>query len=45
VQTEKYRRNAAVARHKAERSISDDDKQSWLAVEKAWLQLAEVAEK
>jgi hypothetical protein len=44
-QTDKYRRNASEARQKADRAIRDDDRESWLAIEKGWLQLVEEAEK
>jgi hypothetical protein len=44
-QTDKYRRNAEEARQHALKCTSDADKESWLKIEKAWLQLAEETNK
>jgi hypothetical protein len=44
-QTDKYRRNAKEARDNAQKCVNDTDKESWLAIEKAWLQLAQEAQK
>ena len=44
-QTDKYRRNAEEARQQAEKCVSVMDKESWLNIEKGWLQLAHEAEK
>jgi hypothetical protein len=44
-QTDKYRRNAEEARQQAENCIGAVDKESWLKVAEAWLQLAKEAEK
>ena len=43
-QTDKYRRHAEEARQQAEKCISPLDKESWLKIEKGWLQLAQKAE-
>jgi hypothetical protein len=44
-QTDKYRRHAEEARQQAEKCLSVVDKESWLNIEKAWLQLANEAER
>ena len=44
-QTDKYRRNAEEARQQAEKCVSVVDKESWLNIEKGWLQLAHEAER
>jgi len=44
-QTDKYRRNAEEARQKAEKCVNSVDKESWLKIAEAWLQLTQEAEK
>jgi hypothetical protein len=44
-QTDKYRRNAEEARQQTAKCIGVVDKESWLKIERAWLQLAEEADK
>ena len=44
-QTDKYQRNAEEAREQAQKCVSQTDKESWLHIEKAWLQLVHEAEK
>jgi hypothetical protein len=44
-QTDKYHRNAKEARDNAQKCVNDTDRETWPAIEKAWLQLAQEASK
>jgi hypothetical protein len=44
-QTDKYHRNAEEARQQAEKCVSAVDKESWVKLAEAWLQLAQQAER
>jgi hypothetical protein len=44
-QIDKYRRHAEEARQQADKCIGAVDKENWLKIESAWLQLAEEANK